>query len=204
MTLLAVNGESVYGLEHGSQLLRAAIGAVKLTVHAKRSARGPALNPPAPTGNKRADAAAMETSAAIAFGLRLARDADLQRRCESKRIFKEEANRWKEEERAAGRVWKVTASKLLWRCSHLSGATAAQHKIPRVTRVVGEVVYFAKSGGLAAAAARVRESRESIEADKHGIQVDPLNLFGTDPVSRGAAVESELTMRNTGSRLCML
>ena len=69
---------------------------------------------------------------------------------------------------------------------------------------MGEVVYFTNSGGIAAAIERVRENRETIEADKHGIQVTPLPLFSADPVSRGSAVERELTIFNGGSKLCML
>lgn len=121
MTLVAVNGEDVFGVEGGLQLLRLAMGDVRLTVHAEST-----LNPPAATGDKQADAVAMENTAAIAFGLRLARDADLRLRCESKRIFKDEANRWKEEQQTSGRVWKLSARQLVWRYSRLSSKTVTQ------------------------------------------------------------------------------
>ncbi|EOD18306.1 hypothetical protein EMIHUDRAFT_96057 [Emiliania huxleyi CCMP1516] len=164
----------------------------------------PAAVPPQPASpsSQGPPVAATEEHTVIAFGQQLRADDALRARCAKKDAFKAEYAAWKARELTDGRKWRGAAATVLFRLWRFSAAQGARLGVVRIKAVVGQRVYFAAIGAMAALAESVVEQRDVMEKDKFGVRVTPLHVFeGGLIVRRGAAVQRTLVVENASDEM---
>ena len=133
------------------------------------------------------------------FGQALENEASLRAKCKYVSTFKKAYKLWQERELGEGRPRRGNPSSVLYKLKSMSEARCKQLGVAQLN-IVGQAVYVgnSRSGSLASAEQRVRDSRETAEKDKHSIIVTPalpVPVFGEVAVP-GLTLCAELHVRN--------
>lgn len=133
------------------------------------------------------------------FGQALENEKSLRAKCKTVSAFKKTYKLWQERELGEGRPRRGSQSAVLYKLKSMSEARCKQLGVAKLN-VVGPTVYVgnSRSGSLASAEQRVRDSRETAETDKHSIIVTPalpVRVFG-EVAAPGLTLCAELHVRN--------
>ena len=133
------------------------------------------------------------------FGQALENETSLRAKCKTVSAFKKTYKLWQERELGEGRPRRGSPSTVLYKLKSMSDAKCKQLGVAKLN-VVGQAVYVgnSRSGSLASAEQRVRDSRETAEKDKHSIIVTPVlpvPVFG-EVAAPGLTLCATLHVRN--------